>query len=582
MMEFWTRCLEWVPAARARWAELNPFVRLVIAALLAALGFVALSRPASEAGAWLAARRNLQRAVEALGKGNMAQARDHARAVLQYDLQKLEALRVMLAASDALHDPVRLHVSAAVLDHPDATRGDRARAFEVLARIGPLATVGSAWTRLHHDERADPTHIAAFGHRLLDEGKPGQAALLLQGTNLDQPTEAVFLLTLRILEAKGGQEAWLEIQRLLVNRVRGTTDGTPLGDECIDLWERIPRNLVDPASASVLPDDGPPRLRLLRRRILQGDRRIEADDPEILQWIAAGDANLRLPLARLLADFGLRREAIALFVAKAPRDVAEYEWLRRARESRLEWDAWHRYLSSPMVENLPPALVQADRAVACDRLGMTAESADAWRKAIAHATGRGPEIPLVGLSRRVSAWMPTRAHEAMLMAVRGRSEGLPLLEDQHDLIGFLHREDREVDLLDVLKTYRALEPQNPVAVTRLAYLSLLMDEVTPSAAADLVEPFLKELPDSPHPHIVAIAAALLGNQPEEAAARLAACKADFRQSPPIYQWIAQLAGSKGLDASQAPANTADLLPCEQAFIAKLSEMSVVWRAEAGL
>lgn len=579
MTDLWTRCTAWVPAARSRWNELNPFVRLVIAVLLLALVFVVLSRPVSHVGGWLASRRQLQRAVEALEEGDMARAREHARAMLQSDLRHLAALRVMLTASDALHDPVRLHVAAAVLDHPDASLADRSRAFQVLARIGPLATVGSAWNRLDPAERANPAHLAAFGNRLLDDSKPDQATLLLKDIDLEHPPEAVFLLVLRILESKGGRDAWLEIQRLLVDRARAAD---PLAPACIDLWERVPRNLVDPATASALPADGPPRLRLLRRRILQGDRRIEPDDPEVLEWIAEGNPDLRLPLARLLADFGLRREAVGLFVEKPPRDVAEYEWLRATREARLEWEAWHRYLSSPSVESLPPALVQADLAVACERLGMTAESADAWRKAIAHATGSGPEIPLVGLARRVAPWMPARAHEAMSMAVRGHSEGLPLLEDQQGLMAFLRGQDREAELLDVIETYRALEPRNPVAITRLAYLGLLMGEVAPADARELVRPVLEALPDSPHPAVVVVIADLLENRPGDAAERLAAGKVDLQASPPLYRWIAQLARSKGLDASQPPADPDDLLPCEQALVAKLRGMAEVWRAEAGL
>jgi tetratricopeptide (TPR) repeat protein len=478
----------------------------------------------------------------------------------------VDIVRIIVTSMDTLNDPNRVTAASHLFRDPLATLADKVLAFGVMARHAPLVTVGEAWSHLEVQERAHPEMIDAFGRRLLTEGKPGDATRLLQGTDLENPPDLISILLLDLLTANGGDDAWREIQKRLIHRLQ-TTPGGPVPAWCLAGWERLPQPLLDPAALAVLPEDGPPRVRMLRRRLAQGSRALDPEDPEIRGWLHNSPAADRLPLASLLAHCGLRELAIRSLEQGPDLTLEAYDWLRETRSHALEWSAWRDFLKSPAVAGIPQGWVQADLAVAHSRLQEIDESRACWDKALQSAATAGENHRLPDLSRRVREWLPEHAHEAMLAAIRARHEALPLFNDLQELMTFLIKAGRATDLLEVCRIYHDLEPENPVATTRYTYLALLAGEISPAGALKLVEPVIAYQPQSPHPRIVAILATLLQGDRTAARGWVARDKTDWNSSPPFYQWLVGQVENPA--AKTPPPAAATLLPLETAAIKRL-------------
>lgn len=572
------RLYEW----RIRWAEAHPLIRAAVTLAVLGLLLFFVLRPMRRASDSVSANRSLSSARDALAAGRFAEARDHAQAALDSEPGQHTAELILLRARDALQDPSRSALAATLLQHRDLIPADRNEAFRVLARHGAMASVESAWAALDKSRR-DPGLLSSYAGRLLSDGKTAKALKLLEASADTPAGSMLHLVHLETLHAIGGNESWKAIQRLLVASAElASKEHRPLPDEVLTIWEELPAEFVDPATSESLPDDGSNRLRCLRRKILQGPEPIDADDPEIATWIAEVTPETRLPLAKLLASCGQRQKALALFTGKPPANVAEYEWLRATRTRAGEWEAWLACLWTKLNTQIPQVLIQADRAVASAHLGDTAASLDAWRVALSFATGRGHDVTLLNLARRVEAVLPERANEARIIAIRKGAEALPLFDDLTSLLAHLRAAGKESELLDVLKIYRTVEPNHPGPREQLAYHGLLASELSPAQATELVEPVINSPGATPLAPLTLVVVALLDDQPAQARAWIS--KADLRDCEtisPVQRWIVLHAENPAAADQAVSLDKSLTLPGERSLVERLQARAKA-AAELGL
>ncbi len=555
---------------REKWTQLGLGVRIILWMLGIGLLALAAGRPLRGAARSFSLTRNLGLAEAALVAGDAAQARSRSMAALQMGPDRIEAIRVLARSMDQLKDSKRVQTATFLFNHPAASPADREFAFGVLARNAPLSLAGASWVLLKPAEQAEPATVEGFARRLLAEGKAEQATLLLRGMDLENPPDAISLLLLDLLASKGGADAWAEIQKRLLKRAaEAAAANTPVPAWCLAHWERVPQNLLDPAALRVIPDDRSPRVQMLRRRLVQGNTALAADDPEISQWLQQTRPADRLPLAQLLGHCGLYPLAVGILEQGDPVSVDEYEWLRERRMRLLEWREWKQFLKSAAVSKVPRVLVQADLAVVCASLREIDESNAAWLQALLDARSPGAVVRLTDLSRRVRDRMPQRSHDAMIEAIRTGSEALPSFGDLTGLMVFLNQAGRDKELLEICRAYREIEPSNPLVITRYAYLGLLAGELAPDAAILLVGPVIDYQAASPHPRVVAVIASLLDDDPQEALRWIARDQVRWENSPPFYQWLVALA-EKPASPPPVPAKSS-VLPSEWKVITQLKQ-----------
>ncbi|MEX1049363.1 MAG: hypothetical protein WED15_07535 [Akkermansiaceae bacterium] len=562
--------LRWLDKLREEWAQLGLGVRVILWML--GIGLIALvaGPPLRGAARSFSLSRNLGLADSALAAGDATQARSRSMAVLQMDSDRIEAIRILARSMDLLRDSKRVQTAAFLFNHAEASLADREFAFGVLARNAPLSMAGTFWVLLKPAEQAEPATVDVFARRLLAEGKAEQATLLLRGMDLENPPDIITVLLLDLLASKGGADAWAEIQKRLIQRAgEAASANSPVPVWCLEQWERVPQNLLDPAALRVIPDDGAPRMQMLRRRLIQGTAALDADDPEIARWLHQTLAADRLALARLLGHCGLYPLAVQILEQGSPVTADEYEWLRRNRMRLLEWREWRDFLKSSAVSNIPRVLVRADLAVVCASLREFGDSNAAWAQVMLAAKSLGGAVRLTDISRRVRDPLPQRSHEAMIEAIRTGSEALPAFGDLTSLMVFLSEAGRDKELLEICRAYLKIEASNPLLITRYAYLGLLAGELAPEAAMLLVGPVIDYQASSPHPRVVAVLASLLNDDPEEALRWLGRDQVQWESAPPFYRWLVALA-EKPASPPPVPAKSS-VLPSEWKAITRLKQ-----------
>ncbi len=550
------------------WLNLTLGIRLVLIFVgLCALAIL-LWRPVVSAIKAVALERNSRLAEAALAAGDAQEARSRSLAAIQSDPERIRVTRTALQAMDLLNDPKRIQVAMILMRHPDASPNDRRLALRVLASHGPMGWVGAAWAALPKEEKAGPEMIDALARRLIVEGKAGEAALLLKDVDFANLPDLSCRLVIDLLQNQGSGEAWRESRTLLFKRTRMAVDaGEPIPDWCLDAWERLPQEHLEPEFLTAFPEGGPRRIQMFRRRIEQGGQILDPGDPVVAVWLRECQPEDRLSLASLLSSCGCESGALDLLEKAADLTQKEYEWIRSLRIHKQAWRPWLDFLQSSAVLGISKAWVDADRALAYLQLDEKSQSKNAWRGAMEWATLSAQSSRLVDLSHRVRPWMPAEAGQALLAAVGSGDQALPLFNDLQWLARSLKDARNDKALLDLCRAYLRIEPGNPVLVTRYAYLALLTGELSPAAAVRMVAPVVESQPKSAHPRIVGVIAALLREDAPEALRLAARDSVSWKDSPPFYQWLIARAEDPG--SSLAPPDEATLLPVEYSLVQKL-------------
>lgn len=553
---------------REAWANLPLGVRVVLIILALCLVALLCARPLRSGLRALALERNSRLAESALVAGDALEARSRSLAAIQSAPERVEIVRTVLRSMNILGDPKRIQVSTILMRHPSASSADRQLAMEVLASHAPMVMAGAAWSSLSKEEKAIPGMIDPFARRLIAEGKPEQATLLLKGVDSSQLPDLLYQLFIDLLQDQGSPEAWFESQRLLLQRAKAASDANEaMPDWCMAGWERVPQKHLDSSALAVFPGNGPPRIRMLRLRLEQGDRPLKLQDPRIAAWLREIELCDRLGFASLLANCGQESTALELLEKGSALTLREYEWVRQIRISSRAWRPWLDFLKSPAVAEIRRVWVNADQALAHFQLNEMDAFRNAWREAIQLASVSTQVPRLTDLSHRVRPWMPAQAAEAMLTATSKPGQALPLFNDLQWLAGLLEQARNDKALLDLSRAYLGIEPGNPVAITRYAYLALLAGELSPAAAIQLVSPVVRDQPRSPHPRVVAVIATLLQGDRSAASDWIARDQIRWESTPQFYQWL--VARAEMADGAPPPPEKGQLLPTEGAMIEKL-------------
>lgn len=562
---------------RDTWANLHGAIRACL--ILMVVGVIALTvaRPASKVVKQFAATRNLRLAEQSMREGAPLEARTRAMSVLQVFPERIEAARLLVTANAATSAADPAPVAEFLIGHQSATPEDRELGFGVLATTTPLAKTGRVWAAFSEEDRRHPANIVSFGKRLLAEGKPDQATMLLRDIEIEDPPEELaafivdLLLSVTSQDPARDSKAWGEIQRRLQLRSKKARDrGEEVPEWCLAGWERVPSAALDGgAGLAALPEKGSARLEMTRHRMTLQGAPVDPAQPPVRGWLDDNEPGQRLPLAKLLFDGGDPEAALGLFDSPPALGLGEYEWLRAKRIARAEWAAWRTTLTGTAASGIPQLLIKADLAVASHQSDQREESSAAWKEAMRIAESRPPGITLCDLVRRVREWLPEASHEAMLLAIQTKGEPLPLYADLTELMVFLEHAGRDRDLLQLLYTYRSIEPADPVSVTRLAYLALLCGDLTPARAIEMIEPVIAIAPDAAHPRLVAVIAKLLEGDHAGAVEWLGDGKVDWTRTPPLARWLADVARSGATPTTTLPPESEELMPCERALVKQL-------------
>ena len=183
-----------------RWANLHPFVRFLLAAvLLGAVGLFAVKPAYRVFRAWRL-ERNLVAAQAAVEEVRMDEARDLSLTVLRAGDPRIEAFRILEKSTASLRDPRHGDIARALMFHPEGSDEDRLKGFRGIVVEAPLGMLGQVWGSLPAGCQRDARFATVFADRLLAERRFNEAASVLLG----------------VAEAARGQEVEQRLARVLI------------------------------------------------------------------------------------------------------------------------------------------------------------------------------------------------------------------------------------------------------------------------------------------------------------------------------------------------------------------------------
>ncbi len=482
---------------RHRWANLHVFWQ-VSAILVVVLGLAACIAPPALAAwrSWSAAR-DTRTALAAGAAGDHSVAREAALRVLRHDPGRAEVLPVFLKAARALGDPKATDAACQLLIRGTSLPlEDRRDAWEFACRTLPGGPLAGLRTTLTATEREDARFVGPWVERMIRDGMRNQAADALDSHPRPLPPDLQVAL-MRLLLASGGERAHRIFQENLIERARADAE---TGAALLPLLDEIPQPSLLPELASALAGLEPamgeevPLRRLRLARCEMAARPIDADFifTEALRSHADADPAFA---ARWCIHAGRPEMALEL-LERLPGDVEGFDARRFVLERTGDMAAW--------ADALDPAPPGADSAeIHCDRAFIAAQSDDrpareaAEEQAIRSAEASLSPEALVQLARRAEfRGLKSLARRAWLEAIRRRKGPLPPGERLKPFIESLAESRRESELLEVLTSYRAMEPENPMFVVQHAYVSCLMGHAPPSRLIADLEPILQRLPEN--------------------------------------------------------------------------------------
>jgi len=481
-----------------RWENLHPLWR--VAGVLVVLAGLAIgaSGPGLELYRGWKNDRNLAGAKEALMHGNYSEARELSLQVLRADASRHEALAVLLPAANALGDPRSAEFALGMLGQKESAASDRTLAWEIVCRSCSAGYVFGVWPALPEPERANPDFVALLFDRMLREGLEDDAALLLR----QQPQPLLPQLHLRYMQLfihKGTGEAYREFQRTLnAHLAAGRGNMEPE----VALIDQLPQSSLLADTFAALSQwqkkqgkaDAASELRLARCEMASAPGR--ADDIFSAALARYRDSD---PIAT--ASWCLRTgrpDAVpALLDSPAAAGNEELFELRcRLNEKTGYLKEWAALLDQPPASAFLP-VVFCDRAYVASRVTDEDARKKAEDEALRSASESLANDAFIRLARRAtSRGLDDLALRAWVEAIRRRSGPLPLANDIKHVIEQLAIAKKESELLEVLTSYRLVEPGNPMIFVQYDYLACLNGTIDPDALIDDLTPIHKKFPDA--------------------------------------------------------------------------------------
>jgi hypothetical protein len=479
--------IEWFSKWRGKWLDLHPFLRLISVLLILGLAAVFVAKPAYRQARYWWYGRHLAEAEQAVQEGRMEKAKELSQTLLRAgDPRVLQALRILEQSMSALQDPFRVEIARALMSHPQGTREDRLRGFQLVADEAPLGLAGQAWVHLQEEDRTSPDFAFPFADRLIESGRLKEAAGVIQATpNASSEWEAERRM-IRILVATGNEYAIVEAHNRLEKNWPPDDKASVLA-----LLEEIPIDRLKPGllrvSAGKL-DASDPREALMLARLAIAKTNAPREtiaEKTVADWRAKAPREV----AEFLRATGMRRQLLQEF---PPAELASFpdltEMLVEAAVRENDWTLALGYL-----EAAPASFDKAIRLVWTTVIQAKAgdeEASDAaWREATIEAGVRREAAGWLKMAEILrAAGLSAKEHESMYQAilrVRGR---LPLFEELQPLLEHLYQEDREKAMLQICSVYLLLEPGNPALLTHYAYLACISGTGDPAILVQAMGP----------------------------------------------------------------------------------------------
>ena len=485
-----------------RWANLHPFVRfLILAVVVAGLGLFAL-KPAYRVFKSWRLDRNLVAARKAVSEVRMDEARDLSLTVLRAGDPRIEAFRILEKSTASLRDPRHGDIARALMAHPQGSDEDRYNGFRGIAGEAPLGLAGQAWTLLPAKSRQEARFASLFADRLIAEKRFSEAASVLLEVPPGTRAGAVDQRLIRVLIGSGKKQGYDEAQRLIA---AGFLTGGPQSDGWLDLLEAIPavslqEKLLEPVRkvlANPAAGDKARSALMLARLDYAANYAGRATilESAITRWKESEPESV----AKFLGDLGLYQLLLETFPGER---VAGHPGLFiLLLEAMEQTGAWEQsvLLLDTHGKLLPKFEEFAHRAMAAAKSGNAPGLAQHWNTAMGEAKSSRLSTAYISLHRIArDAGMHEQADLAMIEAIRIGRGPLPLYADLKPLLNSLAQQGRENILIEICAIYLSSEPSNPVLLTQYAYLACLNNLADAKTIIKAMEPlgkaFPKELP----------------------------------------------------------------------------------------
>jgi hypothetical protein len=561
-----------INAMRDRWADLHPFLRIVVFPALLALAALLVLKPGYRAFKAWRMERNLAAAMTAVQAERMDQARDLSLAVLNSGDKSIEAYRILEESTASLRDPRHESIARALLFHPEASGADRLRGFRALAPESPMGLVGRIWTQLPKDSQLDPEFAGVFAERLIAASRFGEAASVLLAVPQAARTDDVERQLARILIGSRKADGFKEAQRIIAAKIQNNADEAAAW---LDLLEQIPPPALLPQQLVPVrmwliatADTQPARKALMLARMdyaADFPRRAMIINAAVERWQESDPE----ALAAFLSDLGLHRKLLDTY---PPGRLAAHPGLfphvLDALERTGRWDQVRMVLDD-FGNNMPKYELLARRAIAAARTGDTPAKAQEWDAAMNEARSSQRGNALLRLHQIAqTADMRDEAGLAMVEAIRRGRGPLPLYSELKPLLLSLEEQGRDNILLEICATYLAFEQNNPVLLTQYSYLACLSDRVDPGMILQSLQLLGAALSDQLPVQMVLATAYLCNGQAGMAAETLGRLDFDPDRLSPSFRAIfltTQVLSGRLTRTDAAVANFAwdSLLPSER-------------------
>ncbi len=476
----------------------------IVLALLVAVGMAYWKRAAVRrfGNEWNAAR-HLQKAEEALAAGEARAAVGRAVTSLGLEPGRIEALRVLLAASRVAADPKALIAGMSLHSHPEASDEDRIAGLAVLNDVGDAIRFASLFGRLPEGAKALPSARYEWLRHLLVRGEAREADRLLEVERSSLREARFALLHLDALSRIDGPGAGVRWHRTAL----GLLDGGEAADRDA-AWTRIAQRdpgRIAPEEAqayasrltAVPPGPGVPatlphHLRLAadparrNHHLGQAVEELRGDHlDDLCRWLAS--LNEHGPLLEAVDEIQAHRSDIA-YQARARALIGT---------GRLE-DAF-AFLQFPPLSADRMGLLTL-RASVAGRLGRRADAVTTWQEALVEAGRDLAGNRYLNLARFAERNGEREiAAEALVAACRHPQGILPPSEELRWLMAHLIERDRPAELLTVTRRLLRAEAESVELLNNALYLTIVLDDHRQQGGdvlARVAESLRREHPDS--------------------------------------------------------------------------------------
>ncbi|WP_193212278.1 hypothetical protein [Luteolibacter marinus] len=531
--------MNFIDRCRDRWADLHPLWRtLAVLGVLAGLAYAAFGPALGVYRHWRTDRR-LADSRKALEMQNFAEARELSLQVLRSDGSRQEAIPVLLRAAHALGDPRRAEVAVGILAASGFPPDDRKLAWQIVCRSCSTWYVRAVWPGLQDAERADPEFVAPLVDRLLRDGMPTDAALLLRQHPQPLPPE-LDLRLMKILIAKGSDEAYQEFQKTLIGRLASAPGDA---EAWVGLIDELPQSSLLPGTYAPLAawqatrgePDPAAALRLARCEMAAAPDRAD----EIFQaTLARFGGSAPLATARwCLRTRHLDAADRLLAALPAGEEIEAFDLRRQLFEQADRLEDWENLLEDP------PSLAFLPE-IHCDQAYIAARRKDRDARDIAEAAAlrtakeATADDALIRLARHAEQrGLDAFAQRAWVEAIRRGNGPIPPATRLKGVIEKLALDKKESELLEVLTAYRFIEPGNPVIIVQHDYLSCLNGRITPDNLIRDLDPIHEKLPDALPVRCVLALGHLLNDNADKALELTAGSDIDWFAASPAYRAI---------------------------------------------